>query len=207
MYVQLATWLVKNTDFKQIYAYYSGVKAKRGVPGLDAQFCYDSDAYRKFLEKCLLANRIKALVATTALGMGFDKPDLGFIIHFQAPDSIITYYQQVGRAGRGIDLAIGVLMHAAEDEKVIKYVFLVHQHASFPNFVPINIALAYGTYVCIETYRHVADGEYKKPGVKVGRNALERSSGAHQFGHKRSGAQTSDYLGLNARSTAHNNLG
>jgi len=45
------------------------------------------------------------------------------------------------------------------------------------------------------------------PGVKVGRNAPERSSGAHQFGHKRSGAQTSDYLGWNARSTAHNNLG
>jgi len=120
--VQLASWLVKNTEFKQIYAYYSGVKAKRGVPGLDAQFCYDSDAYRKFLEKCLLENRIKALVATTALGMGFDKPDLGFIIHFQAPDSIVTYYQQVGRAGRGIDIAIGVLMHGAEDEKVIKYV-------------------------------------------------------------------------------------
>jgi len=130
VYVQLATWLVKNTEFKQIYAYYSGVKAKRGVPGLDAQFCYDSDAYRKFLEKCLLDNRIKALVATTALGMGFDKPDLGFIIHFQAPDSIITYYQQVGRAGRGIDLAIGVLMHGAEDEKIIKYVFLEHQHLS-----------------------------------------------------------------------------
>jgi len=121
--VQLTTWLVKNTEFKQIYAYYSGVKARRGVPGLDAGFCYDSDAYRKFLEKCLLENRIKALVATTALGMGFDKPDLGFIIHYQAPDSIITYYQQVGRAGRGIDLAIGVLMHGEEDEKVIKYVF------------------------------------------------------------------------------------
>jgi len=122
--VQVATWLVKNTEFKQIYAYYSGVKAKKGVPGLEPQFCYNSDAYRKFLEKCLLDNHIKALVATTALGMGFDKPDLGFIIHFQAPDSIITYYQQVGRAGRGIDLAIGVLMHGAEDEKVIKYVFL-----------------------------------------------------------------------------------
>ena len=146
MCLQLATWLVKNTDFKQIYAYYSGVKAKRGVPGLDAQFCYDSDAYRKFLEKCLLDNRIKALVATTALGMGFDKPDLGFIIHFQAPDSIITYYQQVGRAGRGIDLAIGVLMHGAEDEKIIKYVLCL---------LSISISPVCSRCVFSRVYRHV----------------------------------------------------
>jgi len=110
--------LVRNTEFRGIYAYYSGVKARRGVPGLEARFTYDSDAYRKFLEQCLQQNKIKALVATTALGMGFDKPDLGFIIHYQSPDSIVTYYQQVGRAGRGIDNAIGVLMSGKEDEKL-----------------------------------------------------------------------------------------
>jgi len=137
-WLQLATWLVKNSEFKQIYAYYSGVKAKRGVPGLEAQFCYDSDAYRKFLEKCLLENRIKALVATTALGMGFDKPDIGFIIHFQAPDSIVTYYQQVGRAGRGIDLAIGVLMHGTTDEKVIKYVLFVCVQGMLQAFLELD---------------------------------------------------------------------
>ena len=54
------------------------------------------------LENALLQNRVKALVATTALGMGFDKPDLAFVIHYQTPGSVVAYYQQVGRAGRQI---------------------------------------------------------------------------------------------------------
>ena len=53
-------------------------------------------------EQDLLANRVKALIATSALGMGFDKPDLGFVIHVGAPPSPVAYYQQVGRAGRGV---------------------------------------------------------------------------------------------------------
>ena len=54
---------------------------------------------RERLEQALLENQVKALVATVALGMGFDKPDLGFVIHYQAPGSVVAYYQQVGRAG------------------------------------------------------------------------------------------------------------
>ncbi|MGH3586264.1 MAG: RecQ family ATP-dependent DNA helicase, partial [Pseudonocardia sp.] len=50
----------------------------------------------------LLANRVKALVATSALGMGFDKPDLGFVVHLGAPASPVAYYQQIGRAGRAV---------------------------------------------------------------------------------------------------------
>ena len=57
---------------------------------------------REQLEQQLLGNEIKVLVATVALGMGFDKPDLGFVIHFQRPASVVHYYQQVGRAGRAV---------------------------------------------------------------------------------------------------------
>jgi ATP-dependent DNA helicase RecQ len=69
----------------------------------------------------LLDNRIKALVATVALGMGFDKPDLGFVVHFQRPGSVVAYYQQVGRAGRAVDSAFGVLLSGREDDEIQDY--------------------------------------------------------------------------------------
>ncbi|MCY4436966.1 MAG: RecQ family ATP-dependent DNA helicase [Chloroflexi bacterium] len=89
--------------------------------GLDAQ-CYTSRSRnRQELEQALLKNRVKALVATTALGMGFDKPDLAFVIHYQTPGSVVHYYQQVGRAGRGLDAAYGVLLSGTEDKEIIDY--------------------------------------------------------------------------------------
>ncbi|HEX8304253.1 MAG TPA: RecQ family ATP-dependent DNA helicase [Jatrophihabitans sp.] len=72
-------------------------------------------------EDDLINNRVKALVATSALGMGFDKPDLGFVIHFGAPASVIAYYQQVGRAGRRLDKAPVILLPGAEDQAIWDY--------------------------------------------------------------------------------------
>ena len=69
-------------------------------------------------EDRLLRGDVKALVATSALGMGYDKPDLGFVVHYQAPGSVISYYQQVGRAGRGVDHADAVLLRGAEDRRI-----------------------------------------------------------------------------------------
>ncbi|MHB8627428.1 MAG: RecQ family ATP-dependent DNA helicase [Aggregatilineales bacterium] len=73
---------------------------------------------RADLEAQLLDNRVKALVSSVALGMGFDKSDLHFVIHYQLPGNIISYYQQIGRAGRGIDRAHIVLMHGPGDEDI-----------------------------------------------------------------------------------------
>jgi ATP-dependent DNA helicase RecQ len=72
-------------------------------------------------EADLLANRVKALVATSALGMGFDKPDLGFVVHLGAPASPVAYYQQIGRAGRAVERAEVVLLPGHEDRDIWRY--------------------------------------------------------------------------------------
>ncbi|MEE6168376.1 RecQ family ATP-dependent DNA helicase [Mycolicibacterium sp. 120322] len=78
-------------------------------------------AEREQLEADLLDNQVKALVATSALGMGFDKPDLGFVVHLGAPSSPIAYYQQVGRAGRATASAEVILLPGVEDQDVWRY--------------------------------------------------------------------------------------
>ncbi|MBG6069428.1 RecQ family ATP-dependent DNA helicase [Micromonospora ureilytica] len=79
------------------------------------------DADRRAAEQDLLDNKIKALVATSALGMGFDKPDLGFVVHLGAPPSPIAYYQQVGRAGRAVEHAEVLLLPGVEDAAIWRY--------------------------------------------------------------------------------------
>ena len=124
---QVAGWLRLNGV--EAHAYYSGVEAE-GFP--------DSDAYRQHLEAQLLGNGLKALVATTALGMGYDKPDLGFVIHYQAPGSIVAYYQQVGRAGRAIGRALGLMMAGREDEDIHQF----FRSTAFPDETRVNSILA-----------------------------------------------------------------
>jgi ATP-dependent DNA helicase RecQ len=103
----IAAWLQKNGI--SAAAYYSGVVHK------DFE---NSNSYRNYLEDQLMYNEIKVLVATTALGMGYDKPDLGFVIHYQLPGSVVGYYQQVGRAGRGLEMAKCILLSGKEDERI-----------------------------------------------------------------------------------------
>lgn len=78
-------------------------------------------AERESAEQQLKDNQVKALVATSALGMGFDKPDLGFVVHLGAPSSPVAYYQQIGRAGRSTENADVILLPGAEDKDIWKY--------------------------------------------------------------------------------------
>ena len=88
-----------------------------GVPA--EAYSGEVDTQRRVeVEERLLRNELKAVVATSALGMGYDKPDLGFVVHYQAPGSVISYYQQVGRAGRAIERADVVLLRGREDRRI-----------------------------------------------------------------------------------------
>jgi len=106
--------------------------------GINAKAYHGSTANREELEDQLLRNEVKALVATVALGMGFDKPDIGFVIHFQRPASVVHYYQQVGRAGRAVQQAYGVLLSGAEDDEIANYFI----NTAFPSEEEVGQVLA-----------------------------------------------------------------
>lgn len=98
--------------------------------GIDAHAYYGDidDVERQRLEQALLANEVKCLIATSALGMGYDKPDLTFVIHYQTPGNVVAYYQQVGRAGRAIPQAYGVLLSGEEEGRINRF----FREAAFP---------------------------------------------------------------------------
>ncbi|MFQ0975181.1 RecQ family ATP-dependent DNA helicase [Vibrio campbellii] len=126
---QVAEWLVRNDINARAYhgkVTHPDFVTPAGNP--------DSNAYRQHLETLLLNNQINVLVATTALGMGYDKPDLSFVIHYQSPGSIVAYYQQVGRAGRRIADAKGVLLSGVEDSDIHEY----FRSSAFPTLEQIN---------------------------------------------------------------------
>ncbi|HEX7167719.1 MAG TPA: RecQ family ATP-dependent DNA helicase [Acidimicrobiales bacterium] len=93
------------------------------MQGIDARaYTGDSDsADRPLIEQALLDNDVKVVVATSALGMGFDKPDLTFVIHYQSPGSPVAYYQQVGRGGRAVETSAGILLRGHEDGDIQDY--------------------------------------------------------------------------------------
>ena len=105
--------------------------------GLDVHAYSSRSDDREELEELLLKNRVKALVATTALGMGFDKPDLAFVIHYQTPGSVIAYYQQVGRAGRAINAAYGTLLSGTEDTEITDFFI----HSAFPTEDEVDLII------------------------------------------------------------------
>jgi ATP-dependent DNA helicase RecQ len=69
-----------------------------------------ADAQQQFME-----GDVDVMVATSAFGMGIDKPDIRFVLHAQVPESPDTYYQELGRAGRDGDPATAVLVYRPED--------------------------------------------------------------------------------------------
>ena len=101
---RVTEWL-KNNGFNAV-AYHAG---------------NDTEIDRPAIEQAFIHNEIPILVATVALGMGFDKPDISYVIHFQRPGSVIAYYQQVGRAGRAVDRAYGILLSGTEDDEIQDY--------------------------------------------------------------------------------------
>lgn len=76
---------------------------------------------RNEIQQLFMENKMKVLVATVAFGMGIDKSDIGFVVHFQKPGNVVTYYQQIGRAGRGITRAIAILFDGQEDDKITEF--------------------------------------------------------------------------------------
>jgi ATP-dependent DNA helicase RecQ len=108
-----------------------------GIPALAYSGDQPADE-RVATEERLLSNDVKAVVATSALGMGYDKADLTFVVHYQAPGSVVSYYQQVGRAGRGVEHADVVLLRGGEDRRIQD--FFIEQ--SFPSRERVSAVLA-----------------------------------------------------------------
>jgi ATP-dependent DNA helicase RecQ len=120
-------------DADQVAAFLSA----RGIPAVAYSGEHETDA-RVATEDRLQRNEVKAVVATSALGMGYDKPDLAFVVHYQAPGSVVTYYQQIGRAGRAVDHAEIVLLRGTEDRSIQN--FFIEQ--AFPDRERVRAVLA-----------------------------------------------------------------
>ena len=106
----------RDCDYLADFLKKNGISALSYHSGSQAEELENMETIHKFIN-----NEIKVVVATIKLGMGFDKGDIGFVIHYQMPSNIVSYYQQIGRAGRNIDKAYAILMSGPEDKDIIDY--------------------------------------------------------------------------------------
>ncbi len=106
----------------------NGISARAYYSGIGSNENEDTEINEK-TERLFMNNEIKAIVATVKLGMGYDKPDIAFVIHYQTPPNIVAYYQQIGRAGRAIPRAYTFLMNGEEDARILEY----FRETSFPS--------------------------------------------------------------------------
>ncbi len=128
---------IRDAEQVAVWLNQQGIVARAYHGSVEHDDFENSNLYRQHLEDHLLRNEIKVLVATTALGMGYDKPDLGFVIHYQAAGSVVAYYQQVGRAGRAINNAFGVLLSGREDQDIHEF----FRRSAFPDERDVNAIL------------------------------------------------------------------
>ncbi len=145
---RVATWL-KQKGFSA-EAYHAGDDTVIDRPGLEQAF---------------LHNEIQILVATVALGMGFDKPDISFVIHYQRPGSVISYYQQVGRAGRAVERAYGILLSGVEDDEIQEYFI----QSAFP-----SVSLMQEILAALESVESLSQTELLAR-VNINRSNLEKA--------------------------------
>lgn len=135
-------------------AYYSGLKSNKD----------DERDERLRIVEMFMKNKIKAIVATTAFSMGIDKPDISFVIHFQKPGNVVSYYQQIGRAGRSINKAYAILLAGSEDDDITKYFI----NTAFPTYFEMDKIVK-----LLEKYDGMTKGEIL--------NQIDMSNGRYPF--------------------------
>ncbi|WP_245833687.1 RecQ family ATP-dependent DNA helicase [Nonlabens spongiae] len=133
----------KNTvEFSQLLSH-KNISSSAYHGGLDSKM-------RKDLVSKWLSNQTRVMVATNAFGMGIDKPDVRSVVHLQLPDSIESYYQETGRAGRDGKTGIAKFIYNEND--------VIHARNQFIRALP-TVDILKKTYRHLSNYLRIAYGE------------------------------------------------
>ena len=137
----------------------------------------DGAALNKSIEEKFKCNKLKAIVATIKLGMGYDKGDIAFVIHYQMPSNIVSYYQQIGRAGRNIDKAYIFLMYGKEDEEILNYFI----NTAFPDENETDRIMEYiGNHDGVKVNQIIAENNFRKARIDKALSFLENDGFIHR---------------------------